>query len=250
VDGLLGSDELAGVVSYLKDRYKLSIANWTGAPILEPSLLGSRVRLRVRADKGIHARVTHWADQSGAGDPHRDVANATRTTQPVLVPSDAALADQPSLKFDSEFLDMGGAFSESITQPYTLAVIGYDSHSGTQNFLGKLNANDWYVTAYSGHYASSVGGVTLSSTPADDTTPKLLVFTYKGASSSIRVNGGAPDNGTMDANPLPALEVGGNTQGQAPLHGGIVEVALWKRELTSDELTQLHAWAHDKYGVA
>lgn len=249
VDGILGDAQRSSLLSYLGGRYAISVTGSPGAPIDDPSALPG-LRLWLRADKGVTARVSHWADQSVAGDANRDAANATLNTQPRRVQTDPDFNDQPTLHLNSEFLDVVGLWSNApVSQPYTLVVVGSDSVAGVENFLGAKSANAWYVTSEGGVYKSDVV-TTLSGTTPDTTSPKILFFEYADPSSTIRVNAATPDvTGATNAPALPELEIGGNQQGQRPLTGVIAEVIAYRGVLSSQDRTSLLSYLGNRYGI-
>lgn len=253
-DRVLTSAELASLNTYAGDRYSITIAGPRGDTIADPRDIGTPL-LWLRADKGIHARVGTWEDQSGVRDPNRDFAQPDTSDppkRPLYVTADSALGNRPAIHFDGAFtfLDQVGAWPTGTAPPLTMIVVGYDSDSATQNFIGEMAANNWYVTAYSGHYASSIGSDTLVGTSPDSTTPKILYFEYNGADSTIRVNAATPEKtGTMSGADLPQLELGGNTQGQAPLNGAIAEVLMYGSILSDHDRTTILAYLGGRYGI-
>lgn len=250
VDGILSDALRASAISYLGARYQIAISGTPGAPMFDPSGLPG-LRAWWRADKGVTARVSHWADQSGTGDPNRDVVQSIEAKQPRRVPSDSKLNGKASLHFDSEFLDMVGLWNDApIHPPYTLVVVGYDGNSATQNFIGQMSANNWYLTAYAGTYAASVGA-TLEGTTPDSTSAKILVFEYADPVSTIRISEVTPEKiGSIGGGDLPELEVGACLSGQAPLHGAIPKILGYKKKLSALELSALLFDLGNTYGIA
>jgi len=249
VRGILPQSVVNGVAAYVKNRYRLPIAGPLAPPVNPAALPG--LQLWLRGDLGVHGHVTHLADQSGSGDPNRDVENTgLLPTQPVRVPSDPNYNGQATLHFDgSQFLDMVGTWSGGpIPQPATLAVVGNDSAAAVQNFLGAKAANQWWLTAEAPTGYGSDVNLTLLGTTPDSAAPKILILEYNDPTSTISVNALTPENtGNTAAGPLPALELGGNTQGQRPLNGVEAEVLMWPRILTPTEKVELATYLARRY---
>lgn len=250
-DGSLSDADRASVITYLGSVFGVGVAGTPGAAIANPRHVAG-LRLWLDARYGVYANVTRWADQSDAHDPNRDVVcGSPGRPAPIRVPSDSKLNGQASMLFAGvEFFDMVGLWNNApVEQPYTLIVVGYDSAAGNQNFIGQIDENNWYVSTYNGHYASSIGSTTLSGTSADSVTPKILYFEYNGANSTIRVNQETPQKiGPMDPGALPHLEIGGNTQGQAALLGAIGTALIYRGLLSDGDRIAIQSYLSNRYG--
>lgn len=219
----------------------------TPVPLTIPGLLWW-----LRGDLGVAPATGNaavWADQSGSGDPNRDVIQFSAPAQPTIVPSSAPFNGQQVLSFTtqgSQTMAMRGLWSVApVVQPYTLIVVGSDAASGSEIFLKQDGANNWYVAALSGVYGSSVG-VNFLGTTADSTTPKILYMEYDDpAASTIRVSEATPEaTGNAAAGDLPQMDVSGTN-----LTGIIAEVLGYSRLLTLLERTSLLSYLSTRYAI-
>lgn len=259
--GLLTTAHRRGLLAYLQQRYAISVANLPeGITPLSPAdlkTLGVNVGLWTRADMGITASVSMWADQSGADDSRRNLRQPLVTAQPFLIPSAPLGNGRPALQFTLSpfsWLAMAGLWDGSLTsQPYTMIVVASDGASGSQTFLGDLNGNNWYVTATSSKYGASVG-LTLVGTTPDSTSLKVLVLEANDPSNStIRVNGLTPEiSGDARFGALPELEVGGAAGGSSsPLAGYFFELIVYKGILSEADLSKvIKSYLGPLYGLS
>jgi len=147
---------------------------------------------------------------------------------------------------------MGGTWSNApITQPYTMIVVGSDSGSGTNVFLGDYNGDNWYLTGYGGFYGASVGATLLGTTP-DSTSLKVIMIEANDPNSTIRVNDlTAEVTGSAGFGNLPQFQVGGADLGGAgPLLGDIFEVIVYRGLLSSTNRSALiKGYLASRYGI-
>lgn len=252
--GLLSPANKSSLLTYLSSRYDISVTGTPGTVIASPAALPG-LQLWLRADMGVHASVVQWADQSGAGDPNRNVEQAVAVHQPILNQNDPAYNGQASISFSQspfQFLLMAGLWSNApITQPYTVIVVGNDGDSGSQVFVGDAGADNWYVTADAGFYGASVS-VTLLGTTPDSITPKILMLEYNDPNSTIRVSEETVEaTGNIGAGDLPQLEIGGAFGGAAsPLSGKIVEFIVVRGLLSATDRVKTLTYLRSRYAIS
>lgn len=257
--GILPTSQRQGLLAYLQQRYAITVANLpVGTPPIQPSSIPN-LALWTRADMGITASVSAWTDQSGSGDANRNVVQATASHQPFRNPNNAAGNGQPSIHFTQnpfEYLSMVGTWSNApIAQPYTMIVVGSDSGSGTNVFLGDYNGDNWYLTGYGGFYGASVGATLLGTTP-DSTSLKVIMIEANDPSSTIRVNDLTAEaftsgSGSAGFGNLPQFQVGGASMGSAgPLLGDIFEVIVYRGLISSSNRSALiKGYLAPRYGL-
>jgi hypothetical protein len=244
-DGVLTPELAASLVAYASQRYNIPVTGPSATPLSSPRAIPG-LRLWLRADLGVIAHVTRWADQSGSG---RDVTNAgLLSSQPTRVPADPNYNGQNTLHFTNQFLDEPNRAPNA--QPRTLIVVGNDGHVGVENFVGAKAANQWWMTTEGGLYGIDVA-LAFDGTTPDSTTPKILYWVYNDPTTKLRVSALTPERtGNSFAGALPAFEIGGNTQGQRPLNGGAVaEVIELNRELTTAETVKISAYLSARYAI-
>jgi len=236
-DRLLDPDDLAALNTYAGDRYDVPITGTRGRTITDPRALGTPL-LWLRADKGITGGVAQWSDQSGRGDPNRNVVQTDAGKRPLVGPA-ITMGGKPSVAFSGSILDMVGLWNVgAIPQPYTIFAVVSDPGSGREQFLGQINDNNWYASTLDGFYAISVGGTVQSTTP-DSTSPKVLLIEVYDPNSTITVNAVTPEaTGNAGAGALPRLELGG-VLGGPTLTGMISEIGLFNRILEDEEKVKL-----------
>jgi len=212
----------------------------------------SGLALWLRADKGvtIATGVSSWADQSGNGNT---ATQATGSAQPTRNASDASYNNQATLSFASaasQFLATGA--TPSLSQPFSIVVVGNDSGAAAIQAL----ADDKAATLYfanngSGHYYLS-GGLNVTTNAAASNTPKVLIATINGASTTIRLSAATPDvTGNIGAATLTGVSIGCIGNGVSGfLNGKIAEVAVYSKALSVAEVAAINNYANKRYGIS
>ena len=223
--------------------------NGSASPV-QPVISGLFWDLDANKGTTLATGVSHWADQSDAGN---DVAQATGSKQPTPITVDAACNGQASLNFlhtSTQFLDMIAPFTATITPPYTLIVVCTDGNSGTQMVLGQLAADNWYMLAYQSVYSISVGG-TLEGTTPDSTALKILYFEYNDPNTTIRVSEETAEaTGTAGVSGnLPQLEIGAVLSGANALNGKICKVLGFTGIASSGVRASIMSYLSTRYGI-
>lgn len=209
--------------------------------------------------------VTSWADQSGSGDPNRNVA-PTGTDKPALVAADALYNGQSTVGTFNKAgvandcrLRSLGTWSATFSA-FTIIVVGHATGGGVNRYFTHEQNSDYIsivgnvgssvVRAYSG-----TATVFLQSGPTP-TTPRFMIAEYNGASSKLFVDSfSAPSaTGTLDASTLGNAPVYlGSYPSSATTYGvdAIAEViayaSLFSTWPVADQRT-LGAYLNSRYG--
>ncbi len=119
--------------------------------------------------------------------------------------------------------------------------IMFDAPFGGTRQVLLMSAADWL------HYATnSVGG------GAPDTNPHILISTMTGASSKLRVDGGADVSGAANpgTNALGGVQLGIETNGAAlPFDGRIAEVLVYDSALSTANIDRVGNYLGTKWGI-
>jgi hypothetical protein len=219
------------------------------APAWSPSKLPG-LALWLESDLGVTTGATFtWADQSGSGN---NFHQTTAGNQPTVNASDAAYNGQATLSFTGgQFLDQVSAWAATVSQPYTIMIVGSDSASGNNIFVGQPVANNWYIAASGGLYGVSIS-VAFNATTPDSTTPKILYVEYDDPSSStFRVSQDTPEvtGNAGAAATLPTLELAGADAGINHLSGKLAMIVVCSGILSSANRALLQSYAGRKYGI-
>ena len=194
------------------------------------------------------AEVTTWADDKAALD-------LTSATGPQYNTSDANFNSLPCVQFSGTDEFMATAQYTQLTQPCSLAYVGnFDSVNEDVVALERLAPAGVIDTGFAltngDPKVRSYAGVPANSTvDASTTTAQLVIVNADGASSEIIVNGVSTsvDLGTREHR---QIFLGRNVAGtKFPAFKmsfvGLKTSAL----LTAQEITDIEAWAADKYGI-
>ena len=216
-----------------------------------PPLL-SGLQLWLRADKGITIAtgVSSWQDQSGIGDPNRNVVQPTGGNQPTYTASDSVYNNKPTLGFASASSQTiaSGVWTSGLTNPETIFYVGNDDGTTTRQFYitttpgGNPNFEHLTTEMYNGNLpktittsaASVVGGV------------------YDGTSSSLYVNTTTPVTGDAGVAPATMTKIflGSNVASGLFLNGKMAEVIIYNRTLSTAEIVAVLSYLSFRYNVS
>lgn len=215
----------------------------------------------VRADRGITpgsgSNVAGWADQSGTGDAHKNLAQATGSAQPTLVASDAGYGGKPTISFaGASILLASQAWTSALVAPYTIFVVGHTTDNSTSNdyffdtLTGTVQLNDLFGTGmalFAGAGPLNWGGHgTLNH-------PSLIVCIVNGASSSIAINTRtAGKTGDAGSTSLTSLVLGNLHGGGAAntLNGKIGEIGFYSGVASAGSIDTYATYVTSNYGIA
>lgn len=212
----------------------------------------------LRADLGVTLNVGNvaaWADQSGVGDPNRNVVQVAGGQQPAFVAANPAYNNQPTIHFtgaSSDVLANPGPWSAGYSQPYTLIIVGNGS-SVLEYFLARSNGATWFLYDTGVHY-STFGGAQLLYTEPLSNNPTIFILTMNDPTTNCRFSALTPDAtvGNAAAGAITQFAIGAeNFAGAGGLTGDIAEVLGYSRILTLAEITQLESvYLGPRYGIA
>jgi len=210
------------------------VEQWNSAPLVStnPALVaGCQLWLKADADVETNATgsVTNWLDQSGNGH-HATSANLAQSPQYVA----SALNGQPAVSFDGsdDRLTATGSFSE---KTYILVLNNRDN----PNF----NNWEWPFGSLSPRYTSIYGVPGTSNLGGDGTR---YVNGAKTSSFAPLPEYKVVVTADSSARTSAAWVIG---RGDAVWSGGIAEVIVYDRSLTTDELVSIYVYLQDKYAI-
>lgn len=219
-----------------------------------PKLIPNCV-LWVRADLGISlssGSVSHWSDQSGNNDSNRSFQTGAGPT--TYTASDQLYNNQSTISFGgSATMSSVGGWSITLTQPYTLFLVGNDSGSGsTQIYFENTNANIWFV------YTNGVAGKYCASGPSNfisggtvSAIPHIYEVEMNDPSTTLRISAETPvqiGNTSKTADIVFGLVIGGTTGGGS-LIGKIAEIVVYNGLLTPSNRTMLFNYFSARYNI-
>jgi len=221
-------------------------------PPFDPSQL-TGLAWWLRADKGTHIStgVSQWDDQSGSGDSNRNVVQATSSQQPTLNASDAAYNNQATLSFShaAESSLQSGTWSPSISDPYTIFIVGNDTNDGNEEFMLTVSGGFRPMQIVSNYIIE--GNLDLTSTTARNSTKQLFVLEINNTASSIRINQATPQvTGSIGGHfALTIATIGAYISAGFALNGKIAEIALVDHILSAGDMTNMLTYLGTRYNI-
>lgn len=212
--------------------------------------------LWLRADVGVttvSGLVSAWADQSGTADANKNMSQATSTKRPVFNASDAAYNNQATLSFISASATYlaSGTWSSSLTQAYTIFVVGQDSNGTNQEWLDGSAASARLLWLGGTGY-DAIGTLQLTG-GSGSASPKLIGATYNGASSKLYVGARTPvATGSVGTGNIADVVLGiyGGDLLSNPLSGKIAEVIAVTGSMSSADVNSLANYVTHRYGIS
>jgi hypothetical protein len=216
-----------------------------------------------RADLGITlsaGSVVTWADQSGTGDPNKDLDGTGHP--PPYTANDGAYNGRPTLTFDDipmvvgPFWMISGNWSTPVAAPHTtFLVCNDDGDTGTQRvFLDNNGAAGGVESAIINvgvdPYLTAWGGAYLETTIAPSTTPKVITFVEDSPTSAVYVSSNTPAaTGNSGGVGRYGLTIGGYFAPGFYMKGKIAEIIIYSRALSAPEIAEVHAYLGTRYGI-
>lgn len=186
--------------------------------------------------------VSQWDGKSGNG---YDLTQGTGGAQPTT-----GTRTQNSLNvldFDNDYLASAGV---AVSQPFSvLAVAKYDVTNADGRIFSTNGGTDVQGGDASGGYGRFMFAGSIFAGSAEDTSPHYYTYTFNGASSSIRVDGGVDGSGNAGTSNLNGLGVGARKNaGDLSLNGVIGEILIYSSLSTTDR-DALEAYLAAKWAI-
>lgn len=215
--------------------------------------------LWLRADLGISigTGVSAWADQSGTGDPNKNVSQATGAKQPVYISSTAGFNNRPTLQFTAANTSTlrSGVWSVAPSQPITWIVAASQSSALAQYMVDGLSNNVmgivWRPDLTEFELDAGAGLMTGASTY--QAGPLVYGAVFNGASSAIYINNSqtAAATGSAGTGPSTGMNIGAAGGGAAnPFSGNIAEIVAYTGTLTPAQSLAVFSYMGSRYGIA
>ena len=205
-----------------------------------------------RADMGVTlngSKVSAWADQSGSG---HNLTQAVSANQPTFVSASADFNNQPALSFAADFDWLASASGWSLGANTSIVIIGEDN-GGSSGYAGVADNTTWILTAHGGKYSTAGASFVDSTVAVSANTPSVFTMTSDGSSNVTWYINGGVTVGTGNANfaaNTSGLVIGAlNTLNTSGLVGKIVEVAVFSRALTANEVADIQTYAAIRYKI-
>lgn len=204
-----------------------------------------------RGDLGItlvSGDVSVWADQSGTGDPNKDLQQVTAGNRPVYNTVDAGYNGKPTLGLATARCMISGFWAPGVVG--TVFAVGEFLNAGTEGLWVFGTSGQLYLNAandlryFQGSDLIVTGEATLSA-------KHIYVVDRNGASSAVYQDGITALTTGAAGSGVPAdLRIGAfNGTGTLPANGKIAEWISYTRILTTLERTQIMNYLGTRYGV-
>ena len=222
-----------------------------------PGGVTSDLQVWYRADSvtTVGGEVTVWQDQSGNG---RDATNATAADLPELISSNAEISNQPSLRFDTDYLGFDGSWVAG--QNYTLFVVSGRLSSPNDNYyLGGTSGvdNNNLIVGYRtntlvtlAHWGNDLDASIAGKVAGREWNLDVGALD-QGAGRSIWRNGPlkVSDGNTTPLNGWAGASVGRFAPASAWFDGDIAEVVMYDRALSCTERITVEEALATRYGL-
>ena len=190
--------------------------------------------------------VATWLDQSGTGN---NPTQATADLRPTLQLN--ILNGLPVVRFDgsNDYLTVD---ITDLTQPLTIfGAFTTDADVTTNEQLDGGGAGAARCVTYIVSGAlTAFGGVNLVGATVSANTSYYYVIVYNGASSSIKLSGGAVTNGNAGTQDHGAYVIGADqTPGGLPWGGDIAEYGIYDSALSAADIAQVERYLAAKWGL-
>lgn len=225
----------------------------------DPSQILSSLALWLRADMGITlngSNVSAWADQGSNGN---NASQGTSADQPAFVSSSSNVGNKASISYTAsvpDFLSVSNAASLQLTgDMYVAAVMYVTSYpAGFATVISKGSVSEYDIFIQnSGAFKVVKGGTTVSySASAPTATRYLISYNQASGTGTAYLNGtsvgtGSPSTPSTTTNPV---RLGARSDSGTTLNGEQPEIVLVNRALTGTELTNMHRYFGNKYGIS
>lgn len=215
------------------------------AALVNPSSISGLVARYVADDIALTdgAAVSSWADR--AATPHA-ATQATGTKQPLY--KTAIFNGHAAVRFDGVDDFLRSALVQAQPDTLFVAMRSLVGASGVRSFVDGAT-NNAHVFRSVSNWDIYAGGAVISG-PAADSTAHVFCAVYNGASSKIRVGGGAGTGGNAGAGTLAALNIGcGGDQASFPANIDVAELLVYSGSLSLADMNSVGAYLGSTYGM-
>jgi len=241
---LLFTDELWAVGSGADTDARVYVLHGKGitfSPLeLSPALWLDASDASTISDTG--GAVDTWADKSGNGN---DVTQSTEADKPTT--GTRTLNGLNVLDFDDNVL-VNATFTT--TSPYTLIAVAELDNQTSSDYLLSSNLLDVVLgfqnvgnAVFIYNDSQQVAGANIS------TGSHLIVATFDGSSSSVRLNGASYITGTVGTLGMSDLYVGRRSDGAGIFYGGFAEAIIVDGTLTAGQIADTETYLANKWGI-
>lgn len=190
--------------------------------------------------------VSAWPNGGTAGAA-RDIAQATPALQP-LYHATGGPNSQPYVEFDGIGQYLRGTWTQA--QPHHVFLVAMISQTDTVGACildgSSVATSEIYI---SGHgCTNATAGSAVGVVEPGDAWARIEVA-FNGASSRMRVGSTERDPCNAGSNDAGGLTIGCNGSLASYADGLVAEVIRYNRELSSVEITQVHAYLAARYGI-
>lgn len=214
-----------------------------------------------RADLGVSQSgnvVSDWTDQSGFGDPNRNLYQPGGN-RPTVVASSPAYGDRTVLAFSNAWLERVGPWSVNygdVGSPLSIVFIG-DTSASQSSFISSDNSSNLLWAYIGGAIVQWYPGGP-SASVADPSVPAVYLFTDDGGAAGnsaklYRNNLTTPLATSVQATTsATGFDVGKASSGIANLTGRCAEVMIFGGVLTAKDVQNLKTYLNvlRKYGIS
>lgn len=253
--GLVLGHQVAGEIpTVVEIDHGLVLGHAVSADVELPPDVPSSPFARYRASTTTPGALSSWTDEGTGGN---DLAQVTGASQPTA--EAAGFNGHPSVLFDGTDDFMQTAIFSEIAQPNTIVWMGeyVTVDAGNNQYLidgrqslarnavlhrGTVSGDPWGIFAVS-------ATIDASDTPVGKEGDDLcIVAIFDDANSEFHVNdGGNLVSGNPGSVGLSAVSVSANQGGSDPANVRVVEVLVYNRALTAQEITDLQAYFTSTY---
>jgi hypothetical protein len=225
-----------------------------------------------RADLGLTVTanttsVTAWNDQSGTGDPNKNLTSGTN--KPAFNLADTSYNGQSTISFTSANKNYltSGAWANPLVQPDTWVIVGHNNTSG--DGCAAIDGNDLTSGQNVGRNPSnqvsmSSSGGTLVYSPSNHwTTPSVVLAEFNGnptpnasalwfnnlTASLVTGNAGSGTSANQGSLSVGSSNVAWNAGGANCWNGTIAEIIGYSGLLSASSKAQLRNYLRGRYGL-
>lgn len=237
----LTSIERTDIERYLATKWNISIS----AP---DNIGGLQLWLDANDNSTItesSSKVSQWDDKSGNGN---DVTQATGSRQPTA--NSRTISSKRVLDFD------GGNSLKSVpisfpAQPTTIFVVAQDDVQGG-GFIFDGNALTTAITMFQATAPDrfrAFAGTVLDFNSALSSAPTIRTFIANGVNSEQFIDGASVVTGDAGTQTLGGITIGSRFDNTSSWDGAIAEVLVYAGLLSTAELTAVHVYLSNKWGI-
>lgn len=189
-------------------------------------------------------QITAWTDTSGNGrDAAAEAGHAYAIYRATLING------EPGIRAEAAAARLITGSVTALTQPTDMFIVGAFSGTALIGGIGASNRNDIYNR--SGVYGAFAGAELYSGAPAVGLTPVYVIHArFNGASSALRVGGGAGVTGNAGTQVLNGLTMFGRHNAYAGLNAVLGTVAVTTAGPSLAQINAIGDYLADKYGLS